>query len=296
MSRVIKYLLIPTFVQALLLNGSGTIISFFGLLAEPEPDDKGVMISNYHGVQRKVYNPLIAANGGLLYYRDLENYIDTEKSKEYFTNTADWLVSTLVNKTDELKNGEGYVVWEYDFPWRFYGWVEPPYYSALAQAESIYVLALAFDLTNDEKYLLTAKKAMKAFLVDYDGGLVTVETPDGSSIFLQILAKPGFIKTYVLNGDTQSLIFLWRYYEMTNDSNAKVIFDKGINYLKENLWRYDTGSWSSYDLLENLATAEYHKAQISQLEELYDITGENVFKVYADRFEKYLKLMPLDEQ
>ena len=90
------------------------------------------MISNYHGVQRKVYNPLIAANGGLLYYRDLENYIDTEKSKEYFTNTADWLVSTSVNKTDELNNGEGYVVWEYDFPWRFYGWVEPPYYSAFS--------------------------------------------------------------------------------------------------------------------------------------------------------------------
>ena len=103
MSRVIKYLLIFGFLQALLLTGSGTISSFFGLLAEPEPDDKGVMISNYHGVQRKVYNPLIAANGGLLYYRDLENYIDTEKSKEYFTNTADWLVSTSVNKTDELK-------------------------------------------------------------------------------------------------------------------------------------------------------------------------------------------------
>ena len=179
---------------------------------------------------------------------------------------------------------------------RFYGWVEPPYYSALAQAESIYVLALAFDLTNNEKYLQTANKAIKAFFVDYDsGGLATVETHDGSSIFLQILAKPGFVKTYVLNGHTQALIFLWRYYEMTNDTNAKVIFDKGVNYLKENLWKYDTGTWSSYDLLENLATLEYHKAEISQLDELYDITGENVFYVYADKFEKYLKLMPLEE-
>ena len=82
---------------------------------------------------------------------------------------------------------------------------------------------------------------------------------------------------------------------MTNDTNAKVIFDKGVNYLKENLWKYDTGTWSSYDLLENLATLEYHKAEISQLDELYDITGENVFYVYADKFEKYLKLMPLEE-
>lgn len=99
----------------------------------------------------------------------------------------------FINKTDGLKHGEEYIIWEYDFPWRFYGWIEPPYYSALAQAESIYVLALAFDLTNDEKYLLVANMAMKAFFVDYDaGGMVTVETHDGSSIFLQILAKPEF--------------------------------------------------------------------------------------------------------
>lgn len=294
MSLVSKYFLMVIFLQALVLVGSGNFRSFFDLLAESEPDDNGVIISNYHGVQRKVYNPLISANGGLLYYRDLENFVNTEKSKQYFINTANWLVENSINKTDELRSREEYAVWEYDFPWRFYGWVEPPYYSALAQAESIYILALAFDLTNDEKYLLTASKAMKAFLVDYDaGGLATVETNDGSSIFLQILAKPGFVKTYVLNGHTQALIFLWHYYEMTNDSSAKVIFDKGVNYLRGNLWRYDTGTWSSYDLLENLATLEYHKAEISQLEELYDITGDNVFKAYADRFEKYLKLTPL---
>ncbi len=298
MSLVSKYFLMVIFLQAIVLVGSGTFIpSFFGLLAEPEPDENGVMISNYHGVQRKVYNPLISANGGLLYYRDLENFVNTEKSKQYFINTADWLVENSINKTDELKSGQEYAIWEYDFPWRFYGWVEPPYYSALAQAESIYVLALAFDLTNNEKYLQTANKAIKAFFVDYDsGGLASVETHDGSSIFLQILAKPGFVKTYVLNGHTQALIFLWRYYEMTNDTNAKVIFDRGVNYLKENLWKYDTGTWSSYDLLENLATLEYHKAEISQLDELYDITGENVFYVYADKFEKYLKLMPLEEE
>ncbi len=285
--------LMVIFLQVLVLAGSGNSSSFFGLQAEPEPDENGVMISNYHGVQRKVYNPLISANGGLLYYRDFENFVNTGKSERYFTNTANWLVENSINKTDV--GGEDYAVWEYDFPWRFYGWVEPPYYSALAQAESIYVLALAFDLTNDEKYLLTANRAMKAFFVDFDaGGLATVETHDGSSIFLQILAKPGFVKTYVLNGHTQSLIFLWRYFELTNETNAKVIFDKGIKYLKDNLWRYDTGTWSSYDLVENLATLEYHNAEISQLKSLYDITGENAFKVYADKFENYLKLMPLE--
>lgn len=295
MPLVSKRFLMVIFLLVLGLASSLAFTPFLGLQAEPEPDKNGVMISDYHGVQRKVYNPLIAANGGLLYYRDLENFVNTEKSKQYFLNTADWLVENSINKSNELRSREEYAVWEYDFPWRFYGWVEPPYYSALAQAESIYVLALAYDLTGDERYLTTANKAMMAFFVDYDaGGIATEETHDGSSMFLQILAKPGFVKTYVLNGHTQALIFLWRYYELTNDANAKSVFDKGVNYLKDNLWKYDTGSWSSYDLLDNLATIEYHKAEISQLKELYDITGEDIFNEYADRFEKYLKLKPLD--
>jgi D-glucuronyl C5-epimerase C-terminus len=297
MSLVSKHFLMVIYLPVFVIAITLALTPFLGLQAEPEPDENGVMISNYHGVQRKVYNPLITANGGLLYYRDLENSVNTEESRQYFLNTADWLVENSINKTNKLGSGEEYAIWEYDFPWRFYGWVEPPYYSALAQAESIYVLSLAFDLTNDERYLMTAKKAMKAFFIGYDaGGLATEETHDGSSIFLQILAKPGFVKTYVLNGHTQALIFLWRYYELTNDVNAKIIFEKGINYLKDSLWRYDTGLWSSYDLMENLATVEYHKAEISQLKELYDITGEDIFNEYADRFAKYLKLMPLDKE
>ena len=254
MSLVSKYFLLVVFLQALVLVSSWTLTSsFFDLVADQEPDENGVMMSNYHGVQRKVYNPLVSATGGLLYYKDFENFVDTEKSKQYFINTADWLVENSVNKTDRSKSGEEYAVWEYDFPWRYYGWVEPPYYSALAQAESIYVLSLAFDLTNNEKYLQTANKAMKAFFVDYDsGGLATIEAPDGSSIFLQILAKPGFVKTYVLNGHTQALILLWRYYEMTNDINAKIIFDKGVNYLKDNLWQISKIFLMVYQIPETL--------------------------------------------
>ena len=51
---------------------------------------------------------------------------------------------------------------------------------------------------------------------------------------------------------------------------------------------YDTGSWSLYDLTENLSSDSYHKAIIGQLKMLYDITGESKLKEYADRFDKYL--------
>lgn len=254
---------------------------------EIKPDENGVLTVDYHGVQGKVYNPLIVASGALEYYS--ENAKDWMKvqAKDKFITSADWLVNNAKNK------GE-YSLWEYEYPWLFYGWVLPPYSSALAQAKGLQVLILAYELTGNEKYLEVAKKIIRSFLVDYEeGGFVTHESVGNNSLFLHILAKPGFPKTYVLNGHTNSLLSIWSYYEKTQDPIAKTIFDKGINYLKENLVKYDTGNWSYYDLMENWAMTDYHKGHIQQFKMLYQITREPILKDYADRFEKYLKYSSL---
>lgn len=252
-------------------------------------DENDVLAVDYHGVQRKVYNPLTVASGGLKYYTDyVINKEDKEQSKNKFISSADWLVKNANNK------GE-YSLWEYKYPWKFYGWISPPYSSALAQAKGLQVLTLAYELTGNEKYLDVAKKIIRSFLVDYDeGGFVTYEGIGNNSLFLHILAKPGFQKTYVLNGHTQSLLSIWSYYEKTKDPVAKTIFDKGINYLKENLVKYDTGDWSYYDLMENWTMRDYQKGQIQQLKVLYQISKEPILKDYADRFEKYLKYSSLE--
>lgn len=256
---------------------------------EIKPDENGVLMVDYHGVQRKVYNPLIVASGALDYYRDYLKEKNKEQSLNKFIVSADWLVNNAKDKGV-------YSLWEYEYPWMFYGWVSPPYSSALAQALGLEVLTLAYELTGDEKYLDIAKKTIRSFLVDYEeGGFVSHENLENTSLFLHILAKPGFQKTYVLNGHTNSLLSLWSYYEKTKDPIAKIIFDKGIKYLKENLVKYDTGDWSYYDLMEYLAMTDYHKGHIQQLEMLYQITREPILKDYADRFEKYLKYTPLEE-
>jgi hypothetical protein len=92
-----------------------------------------------------------------------------------------------------------------------------------------------------------------SFLVDYDkGGVISGEIKEnksgldtGNSIFLQEIAKPGYPKTYVLNGHIFSLIDIWNYYEYTHNENASIVFNKGLKALKDNLWRYDTNKWSS---------------------------------------------------
>lgn len=293
------FLLLPIFIATVIYQNQQSleVRSFFVPLVgahivfnapQIETDENGIYKIKYPGAQRSVYNPLTVATGALKYYTNYTKNIDKEESKKKFINSVDWLVKNSRDKED-------YSLWEYDYPWRFYGWISPPYVSALAQAKGLQVLTLAYELTGNEKYFNLSNKIIKSFLIDYDkGGFVSDENIENNSIFLHIIAKSGLPKTYVLNGHTQSLIIIWEYYEKTHDPVAKMIFDKGINYLKENLVKYDTGFWSYYDLMENWSMINYHKGQIQQFKILYEITKEPILKDFADRFEKYLKYTDLE--
>jgi len=242
-------------------------------------DEKGIMMYDYGGSVGAVYNPKVVAYQGIQYYENYQMTGDSQ-SREYFINTADWLLDHATDKGN-------YSLWQYNFKWGSYGGVEPPYASTLAQAEGINVLIKAHNMTGDGRYLAEAKKAFGAFLVDYeDGGVASNEGRD--SVFLQLLAKPGFQKTYVLNGHMNSLIFIWDYYQYTHDYRALIVFGKGINWLVGNLQKYDAGNWSYYDQMGTRARDNYHHGHIAQLAKLYDITGEPVLKEYSDRFASYL--------
>lgn len=258
------------------------------------PDKKGVMTYDYGGKTGKVYNPLIVSQGGQKYYQSYMNDSSDEKSKEYFLNTADWLVK---HAKEKKTNDIDFSLWTYNFPWPFYDGLNPPYSSALAQSAGIHILILAHNLTGDEKYLEAADQAFGSFLVDYDkGGVITTEGDNeedskyssgnngGDSMFLQEIAKPGYEKTYILNGHIFSLIDLWNYYKYTHNENAAAVFKDGLNYLKANLWKYDKGIWSYYDQLGNLASKGYQKIHTEQLAKLYEITGEPILKSYSDKF------------
>lgn len=245
------------------------------------PDANGVMMYDYGGSTGTVYNPKVVAVEGLRYYYNFQ-YAGVEEAKEYFLNSADWLVDNA-----SIKEDGKYSLWEYNFSWMFYGGIAPPYASALAQAEGAELLAKAYADTNEEKYLLAAQKAVGAFLIDYDKGGVVSYEGDGDAVFLQLVAKPGFKKTYVLNGHTGALLHLWEYYKITNDQVAKDVFDKGIRYLKNNLPQFDAGDWSYYDRMGTLAKESYHKGHIKQLNYLHDITNEPALEEYGHKFLLY---------
>ncbi|HKU49876.1 MAG TPA: D-glucuronyl C5-epimerase family protein [Nitrososphaera sp.] len=255
-------------------------------VAHAVPDDKGVMMFDYGANIGKVYNPTVLGMGGAKYYYDYKTTGSAE-SWQKFLNTADWLVQHATDKGS-------YSLWEYSFDWPYYkednnsnnNGFRAPYASALAQARGIDVLIKAYDETGNERYMQEARRAFGAFMVDYNGGGVASREGD-DSVFLQILAKPGASKTYVLNSHTKSLLLIKEYYDYTRDDRAMLVFSKGLNWLRDNLPRYDAGDWSYYDLLGTTASKSYHAGQTKQIAQLYKITGEPILKEYSSRFRGY---------
>lgn len=88
---------------------------------------------------------------------------------------------------------------------------------------------------------------------------------------------------------------IYDYYRVTKEEKVLSLFNEAIETLKKILPEYDPGYWSKYSLYEKrdlthfvsaLASVHYHRTHISQLRVLYAITGEKIFKDYADKWDK----------
>ena len=83
---------------------------------------------------------------------------------------------------------------------------------------------------------------------------------------------------------------VYDYSVYCQDGNAQKKFIIFIESLKKNLFRYDRGYWSYYDLTDplRLAAKFYHRIHIEQLKALFKITNDPFFKQYFERWQKYL--------
>jgi len=150
------------------------------------------------------------------------------------------------------------------------------------------VLLRAYQLTNDKKYLDTAQCAWKSFKIPTSKGGVISYFPDGNPI-IEEYPSPKYL-TAVLNGFIFGIVGVYEFAKATNDSEARQFFLKLIDSLKHNLERYDPGYWSYYDLKSplRLTSKAYHRLHIEQLNVLYEMTGEDIFKTFRDQWRHYL--------
>jgi len=242
-------------------------------------DSDGVLLVNYgsYGLQ---YNPVFI---GIYALDNYQEYLNTANAsfRDKFLIQANWFV-----RNARLKGN--FSVWEYtfDWPWNVYN-VTVPYVSALAQGNGLSVLVRAYIMTGNATYLEVAETAMKSFEFEMNEG--GVRYTDSGGVWYEELADEGARSGKVLNGFMGALMRLYEFSFGANNTEAFALFEEGTDTLAANLYRYDTGSGSYYDLLTHSpASLDYHKAHIGQLRIMYELTGINTFLEYSNRFQSYL--------
>ncbi len=243
-------------------------------------DSEGVPLVNYGSSVGIQYNPTIICDYALTNYH---LYVATGNLTfmRNFLAQANWLVKNSVQKGD-------FNVWEYRFnwPWSSYNATDP-FVSALAQGEGLSVLTRAYILTGNETYLDVAEASTRSFGVEMDLGGVRHTDKDG--VWYEEIADVGARSGKVLNGFMNALFGLYEFWFETGNTYAHSLFLEGVQTLSENIQRYDTGSWSYYDLLHHSAASlSYHKQHINQLRIMYQLTGIEIFSVYSDKFQSYM--------
>ena len=245
-------------------------------------DINGVPMLNYHGDIGLQYNPIAIAQWGLGNYN---LWKDTNHNVRYenFIKSADWLVDNL------CKNQFGVYVWIHKFDWAYKEKLEKPWYSGLAQGQGLSLLVRAYIESKNEKYLESCEKVYDSFYKDVSKGGVNA-TDDNDNIWIEEYIVNE--STHILNGFIWGLWGIYDYWLLTNDKKTKLLFDKYITTIQSNLYKYDIGYWSLYELSElkikMRASLFYHKLHIIQLQILFAMTDVKLFKDTSNKWQSYL--------
>jgi hypothetical protein len=227
------------------------------------------------GYQRNPVTTSLKANK----FYEMYKKDNTESSKIYFLNNANWLVNNLVKKRN-------YALLQYDFPLATYS-LNPPWYSAMANGLALQVLVKAHEITHDSKYLIAAKNLLNAFFIEVNDGGITYKDSSNEWWYEEYATNDkNAMVSRVLNGMMYAVLGIYDYYKYTNDADAKLLFDKGVNSIKKEISKYNDNGYSYYDLLGNPA-GKYHQIHADLTKQLYILTGEPIFNKYYELWKNY---------
>jgi hypothetical protein len=167
------------------------------------------------------------------------------------------------------------LVWEYYFP--FGGPVH--WSSGFAQAIAAQALARSSALLDDPKLEDAARAAYRGI----SGGL-WLEIAGGRWV-----REYGFSDMAILNAQLQSLVSLYDYAQITDDSLARADASSMASATRSVLAQFDTGCWSRYSLGGSPASLHYHTYHVQLLKKLAATTGDPLWRATAARWEGYLR-------
>ncbi|MBE0447867.1 MAG: S-layer homology domain-containing protein [Actinobacteria bacterium] len=248
--------------------------------------DKTQILGNYDGGHLAYvyypnygvhFNPVTTANLAISLYKKGDH--------KKVVKIADELLDNAVVK--QYPGVGKYYIWEYYFDLEFADLKFPaPWASGMAQGLILDVFGKSYKITGDRKYLLAGDMVLNSFRVPWNENGVT-DSDEHGNWYLEVAATD---RLKILNGFLFALDGIHNYHEQTGNTKARRLFYAGINEVKAHLQEYDLGYWSNYSLIKgNRANYAYHKIHVDLLNKLYRITRVPELKIYAEKFDFYLK-------
>ncbi len=239
----------------------------------------------YPRLRKAVYNPLYISVRAISISRKVQGEKNRGENLKYFLNHVNWLRDNLRLSThDDVKYG----VWEHNFPYPYGIYeLEVPWRSGMSQGFGISALNKAYEITSDVSYLEHAKYALNAFFIDVKNGGVTYKDSENDWWFEEYAGALDGVEPRVLNGAIYAVIDVYEFWKTTGDQDARTLFVKGINGIKNRLDQYDTGRWTYYDAIGTIAPKHYQGVHIKLTQKLYEITGDKIFLEYSKKWSVY---------
>jgi hypothetical protein len=212
-----------------------------------------------------------------------ERYLDTGEER-----WLDWALACgrhLVERQERTGRLRGGFVHRAPFPHTFH--LAPPWLCGMAQGQAGSLLVRLFRETGDESLAEAACRALEPLDLPVSEGGVRADL-DGGPFFEEYPTTP---PSYVLNG---GIFALWGCHDVAmalGDSTAARLWSDGVDALARSIDRWDTGSWSRYDLhphpVTNVASSSYHVLHLSQLRALLRLEARPELERALARFQAY---------
>ena len=259
-------------------------MTFRGKAVYPGPfDAAGIPLLDYRGDIGCQYNPIAVAQYGLACYNKYRWDSDADR-RASFLRAADWLVENLETNEGGLR------VWNHHFDWPYRQILRAPWYSGLAQGQGVSVLVRAAIETGQNRYGAAARAVFDSFLADTRHGGVVVRDNTGSLWIEEYVVTP---PSHILNGFIWALWGVRDFAVWAKEPRAEEIVESGLDTLERHLPRYDTGTWSLYELSDvgppMLASPYYHRLHVVQLRVLYRLSSRRIFAGTAARWSDYAR-------
>jgi hypothetical protein len=157
-----------------------------------------------------------------------------------------------------------------------------PWYSGLAQGMALSFYSRFYELTNNYFYKTIADSIFQSYLYMDSSNSVWTSMVD-SAKYYWVEEYPFHPPDHVLNGFQTALLCLYDYYEISDNSKCKIVFDAGCTTLIHYFDQFRCPDGISYYCLRHKIQFDgYHQLHISQFDQLFLITGDSVFSNLAD--------------